>query len=162
VTEQGYTTEAGESGAISAPLAERIKRGIDLYEEHGESIEWIGTTRAHVPSGKHPTKKYLVIFDNGAREEERKKRCSCPDYHRSGLYCCKHIIAALISWSKQAEYRVQRHVSPLRNADEWIQEWAVIETRMGEDRVVDVFPSQNEAYFEKWEREGFDVKTVMQ
>jgi hypothetical protein len=123
-------------------LAQRIQRGLDLYSEKGEQIVWLAEDRCRVPSCAHEGRGYLVVFG------ESGERCQCPDFSRSGLGCCKHTLAALVSWAKRPAWEVRKvHDSRVPG-----HVWQVVDAKTG--YVESVRPNPGDAYFDLWELRG--------
>lgn len=144
MTTESIPDQGSKRGRVSRPLAQRIRRGIEHYANHGEYIEWVAEDRCKVPSCKHPEHFYLVVFG------EDGERCVCPDFSRNNIGVCKHTIAALISWAKKVDHRVEkRHDSRLG-----AYVWDVVETHAGVDRVVETYWYIGTAYHALWALPG--------
>lgn len=100
----GSIPDTKGNGGISEALAKRILRGLDLWTSKGHLIEWVDTDRCRVPSQRHDGRFYLVVFG------EDGERCRCKDFgvHGREYGACLHTVAALISWAKRVEYRVEK------------------------------------------------------
>lgn len=144
---ESIASKSWESG-LGEALQKRILRGIEHYGQCEESIEWVAEDRCKVPSQRFPKRSYLVIFGKDG------ERCQCYDFSRSRLGACKHTAAALISWAKGVDYRVDKRHDSRR--EDFV--WDVVETRAGVDRVVGTFAYVGSAYHAKWALEGCTYK----
>jgi hypothetical protein len=135
-----------EQDQKSEAVTQRIRRGLKLWEEFGDQIEWVAEDRCKVPSCRRAGRHYLVILGPDG------ERCGCPDYQRNRekLALCKHTTAALISWSKRSTYRVEKRHNSLLPGDEWL----LIEHRAGHEELVGAYLWIGQAYLDKWTLEG--------
>lgn len=140
--------KAEGEGGPSIALQQRILRGIELYADRGEEIQWVAEDRCYVPSQSRPNKRYLVTLSG------QSEKCRCKDYDHANLGACKHTVASLISWAKQVQYGVRkRHDSRL---GEYV--WDVVEVRAGVERVAFSGLSCMEAFHIKWFLEGIGIE----
>lgn len=132
-----------KTAEVNAPkIAERIRRGIDLYSSRHADIRHHGD-RVEVPSctGRG---RYVVRLD--------PEHCSCPDFRRNGdeLGCCKHTVAAMIADAKRVEFRVERRHDSRFGLDLFY----LVEVRRGSSRDVARRCALGDIYRDKWEHEG--------
>ena len=77
---------------IEKSVADRTKRGVELFRERGDEIESKPSGGYSVPSRTSEGRSYRVSLADGGR-------CGCPD-HRRTRRACLHVYAATIHEAK--------------------------------------------------------------
>ncbi len=77
---------------IESSVADRVKRGRELFATRGDVVEHLGRGVYRVPgcSGNRFYRVDLDVLGDGSKES-----CSCPDHKKRGG-SCKHIVCATI------------------------------------------------------------------
>jgi hypothetical protein len=143
-----YRKAEGTAGEREAQVADRIRRGVVLYAERHQDIEY--RDGAYFVPSCSGYGSYRVILGNG------HESCNCADVRGRELGVCKHRVAALIAEAKRPAYEV-RKVHDSRYGG---YVYALVEVRLGLEREVSRRLSCTDVYLDKWQAEGYRLEVA--